>query len=461
MKKWLLTAILLSSACVPTPAPVITPPAPVAGVGITVQPPVATHIKLGSTECDSNEEGIAFCFPVGPGDYFVKLDLPSEYEADAGGIYSINQGSCPTWPNCEIVIQVTRKGPVFPVVERAGIVGSGPRFTVNGQPWQWRGSTDFMLFRDYLDGKDISAVLTQRVTAGANIVRVLGMAHYIPVNAGQPAFAVATYPDYFQRLTAFVNYVATYGLRVEFTALADAQILMPETTAQVIYLQHVVDALPVTAVIELCNEPFKNGCDVKTLMAKIHPVSLMATGDYTWENPVVGLYVTVHESRDDEWPRKSRLDEWYAKVRVPAVWDEPMGADENNQPGRRSNNVADFFDLCAGAALHGAGITFHSTDGLLSVLWGPIQHSAAVACYNAAKAIPPDAPTWSYSRGGLADSPLVHDDAIALRTFCQITVGQAVCEVVRPNAAWTAVAQNGWRIASQTGPNGRLVFLTR
>ena len=146
---------------------------------------------------------------------------------------------------------------------------------------------------------------------------------------------------------------------------------------------------------------------------------------------------------------------------MPVVWDEPIGADETNQPGRRSNVENDFYDMCAGAAMHGAGLTYHSTDGLLSSLWRPIQGQIGRVCYAVMQQIPADAPIWRYSRGGLADSPLAHDDNIALRTFCQIGGNRAVCEVVRPAASWTAVAINGWRIVSQSGPNGRLIFLER
>ncbi len=464
----LSVGFLIGCAIVTMPKPVVPVPVPFAGVGFIVQPPtMGIRFKLGTTECVSDERGIAWCTPVTAGDYFVKLDLPDQFEPDAGGTYAINTGSChnvdgdPSWPNCEIKITLTRKKPVIlPAVGR--VLANGELFQLNGQIWQWRGSTDFMLFRDFLEGGDLHEVLMQRYAAGANLVRVLGMAHWIPVNAGQSAFTPVMYPQYFEQLTRFVNYVATFGLRVEFTALADAQTIMPRSADQDAFLFRVLSALPETAFLEICNEPFKNGCDVAALLKNLpHTETVVATGDYTFEQPIVGRYVTVHESRDPEWPRKSRLDEWYGVVHVPVVWDEPIGADETDQPGRRSANVADFYDLCAGAALHGAGITFHSTSGLLSRPWGAVQAQAAQTCFDAMRSVPAAAPLWKYTRGGLSDNPLEHDDAISLRTWCQVDATIAVCEAVRPSVSWKAEAVNGWHITKQDGPNGRLVVLER
>lgn len=437
-------------------------------MGFTLQPPVqGITFRLGLVTCESDERGVAWCPGIKAADYFLKLDLPEAFVPDAGGIYSINKSSCrnvegePSWPNCEIKITLDRVKPVIALAV-GRVTTNGELFSLNGQPWQWRGATDFMLFRDYLNGKDINEVLNQRRDAGANIVRVLGMAHYIPVNAGQPSFNVSTYPNYFDQLKAFVSHVAEFGLRVEFTALADAQLLMPGAAEQDAFLARVVGVLPETAFLETANEPFKNGADVAARYANLPRTALVvATGDYTFDKPIVGEYVTVHESRDGEWPRKSRLDEWYANVHMPVVWDEPIGADETNQPGRRSNVVEDFYDLCAGAALHGAGLTFHSTSGLLSQMWGGNEGRSAVACFEAMKSVPVEAPLWDYTRGGLGNNPLTHDDAIALRTWCQITGTKAVCEVVRPSANWMAEAVNGWHIVKQDGPNGRLVFLER
>lgn len=467
MKKWIVSSLaILLTACViqvpPTQPPTAPPALPVAGVGTTLTSPLAgVHVVYGDTQCDTDERGVAWCYPVTQGEYVLKVTLPEGYIEDEGRLVDVSPQGCSTWPNCEFTIPVMRIVPPTPPVGAGRVVANGPRFFLNGQPWQWRGATDFMLFRDYLDGKDLSAVLLDRVSSGATLVRVLGMAHYIPVNAGQAEFSVSHYPNYFDRLPQFVAYVASFGLRVEFTAIADGQILMVAASDQREFIRHVSLVLPDTAFLELCNEPFKNGCDVADLKNYVRGEVIYATGNYDWDNTIVGMYLTQHEARDEEWPRKTRLDEWSGHLHVAAVSDEPMGAAETDQPGRRSSNYNDFFDFCAGNAMHGAGMTFHSENGLLSQLWQPTQKSLATMCFDTMKLIPADAPIWHYTRGGLGDNAIAHDDALALRTFCQLGGNQAVCEAVRPAATWTAVAINGWHIVSQSGPNGRLVFLAR
>jgi hypothetical protein len=82
------------------------------------------------------------------------------------------------------------------------------------------------------------------------------------------------------------------------------------------------------------------------------PGVLMASGAYDIENGFLCAldYVTIHNPRDDEWPRKAKdaLDirdgfDGYAGAHRPVVSDEPIGADENNKPGSRSNVPDDFF----------------------------------------------------------------------------------------------------------------------
>lgn len=356
-----------------------------------------------------------------------------------------------------LVVLEEEKGIPFPLPTINGrVVPDKKVFRLNGNVWQWRGVTDFMLFRDWSDGKDISEVLYQRLSVGANLVRVLGMAYNIPVNAGQPKFVGDP-----TRVKAFVEYLATFGLRVEFTALADAQLLMPNQNVQISYLVRILEDLPETAFLEYGNEPFKNGFD-PTGIGKLDTPTVLASGRYDWNDPSADLdYITVHEDRGDEWPRKSRTDEWSDHAGKTVVWDEPMGANEVNQPGRRSNVPEDFFDLGAGVALHGGGMTFHSEAGLLSQEWGPVQLECAVRCFEGMMSVPADAPLWRYTRGGLSDCPIEHSDTLALRTFAQIDGNQAVALAVRPAGSWEAKAVSGWRIISQSGPNNRLVFLER
>lgn len=96
----------------------------------------------------------------------------------------------------------------------------------SGKQWWWRGSTDFMLYKRYLAGVDIQPILDQRVDVGANLVRVLGMSHYIE------RFYPQDYPGYYNQLLSFASLLSQNGLYLEFVVFADAQIIMKNTSEQ-------------------------------------------------------------------------------------------------------------------------------------------------------------------------------------------------------------------------------------
>ncbi len=145
----------------------------------------------------------------------------------------------------------------------------------------------------------------------------------------------------------------------------------------------------------------------------------------------------------------------------PAVNDEPMGADEVDIPGKRSATPNDFYDYAAVSMLLAAGATFHSSDGITSVLFRPITQTCANSFYAGLNVIPTNVMLGTYTRGPLGDCPIQHNDALALRTFARFTDHNAVCVVVRPQPGWVAIAQAGWTIVSSAGPGGRVVFLTK
>jgi hypothetical protein len=144
----------------------------------------------------------------------------------------------------------------------------------------------------------------------------------------------------------------------------------------------------------------------------------------------------------------------------PAICDEPMGADEIDIPGKRSNVPDDFYYYAAVGMLLGGGGTFHSSDGVYSNILRPTTRLCAQSFYAALNEIPESVMGGRYTAGHLADCPIQFDPTTTLRTYARYTDHEAVCVAVRPTG-WTAVAQNGWTIASQTGPNSCVVRLTK
>lgn len=446
------------------------PPAPMEiGVGITLSAPVKdVVIHIDEISCTTDDRGIAWCFPgVTAGDHFVKADLPDAFEPDPGSRYALVEGaqSCGGWPNCELKITAKRKiqAKAFP-----GRISARDRAfrTPDGKPWTWAFMTEFLLLNDLLDGKDISPILDEVTALGANGVRVVGMAHWIPLNErGQRDFTPANYGgQYLTGLGQLADLLKDRGLYLEFTALADAQLLMPDPQTQRAFLQQVAAVLSFkdNVFLEHCNEPFKNGCERELQMGRLPYVVLQASGAYDvqetptkWTLDPVFDYVTSHPPRDDEWARKAHdaMDirdgfgsngKDFAGVQVPVVLDEPIGAADVAVGGRRANDPNLFREFGAGCALFGAGCTFHSNAGVATKPLSDIQAAAARGFFAGINAVSSDAQLWRYNRGGLGGMPITHSDDLALRTFAKLSGNTAYVAVIARQPAWRLVEDNGY-----------------
>jgi hypothetical protein len=346
-----------------------------------------------------------------------------------------------------------------------------------GAIWQYRGVTSFLLLKQYIQGVDIVPYLDHRRSAGANVVRVL-------TSVGWGPLTPTDYTD--EQLRAFLTVLHSRGLRAEVVALADAQTWSLDRQQQ--HVQRMVNVVADAGaldLVEVANEPFKNSAAPWDVMSRVTRRSgvVMAYGDYSVNcdhltQPILD-YLTYHPERKDEWPRTAKdarelrdgfdcgVDAdnhprpGFGGVHIPVVSDEPMGASENNEPGRRSNVADDFYWFAATAGVMGAGTTFHSEAGLTSVEPGPAQTAAELAFWAGLRSVPVDAQLGAYTRGGLANVPLAHGDDKALRTFCSLQGGRADCIVIRPSGDWVAQAINGWTIVMQEGPRGTRITLQR
>jgi hypothetical protein len=340
----------------------------------------------------------------------------------------------------------------------------------DGSLFQWRGCTDFLLlkrFREEPDHSALRAVVNERIAAGCNTFRVLGMVD---------SFASLRVDDaYYDDLGAFADFLAGFGARLEFVVFADAQVVLPDAQAEKVHADMVARVLAPkwNVFVEAVNEPFKNvpgGAAAADGLAGIlrghgFPV---ASGNYDVPTCAASFahadYVTVHSERKPDWPRTARaLAEirdgfgWgacgtFAGVRVPVVGDEPIGFAETEQPGKRSASVDDAAYFAATCGLMGAGCTFHSDDGVTSLPWSPTQHAAAEAFYAALQWVPAEAQLAPYIRGGtapgcqwLGESIAEHDDAQELRSFAKVIGDQAWLVQIRTTRA-AVVPCGAWRV---------------
>lgn len=378
--------------------------------------------------------------------------------------------------------------PIEPADEEGPLAVTWPTMSDPGGSWRWKGFSDFLLFWRFLQGQDIEPLLADRIAVGANLLRVFLMVSWDDIT---PRFYPQDFPNYYTKLSEFVALIAAHRLRLEIVLFCDCRdqpAVMPEAGDRDRHQAAVVEALKDAGaqiadgygntwncVIEVCNEPFKNlpGSNEEAVERAQQLAGcgfLVAAGNYdarsstVWEPLPPGDYGTQHVNRSDDWPRKCKdiydlthdgaVD---PEPRVPWIGDEPMGAAEVDDPGRRSAVPNDHAWYAAGCAMFSAGATFHSDAGTHSDLLGPQQAKCARAFFAALEWVPTDAPYWPYQRGdmgseaGFGNMPILHDDALELRSYCKTEGGRSWCIQIRTSRAH-ATPRDGWRVVSEPSP---------
>lgn len=275
--------------------------------------------------------------------------------------------------------------------ERGRLHVEGTRFVrEDGSTYQWRGFSDFKLLKKLCDGDNITALLDQRIAYGANLVRVLGMAHNLFELS--PTFNPAQYDECFHLLAGTL---AERGLRMEFVVFADAQNVMPDMAAQRAHLAHIVDLARQhwNVVLEGCNECSKNGVDPRWFPEPDDVLMSRGSGQSDEPPPLPLMAFTgFHPRRDWKWPVTvpQTLFElrqgfgtyvgigWNSAI----VIDEPIGAADADVAGKRSANPDLFYRAAVDYALWSAGATFHSDVGLQSDFLTPKQGECAAAFFH-------------------------------------------------------------------------------
>lgn len=345
--------------------------------------------------------------------------------------------------------------------------------TVDGTSWRYRGFTDFGMFNRHRSGADIQPLLTERIGYGANTLRVLMVASAL--------FQLS--PDGFTDAQAdsFFDLTASRGLRVEAVVLVDANPdqssnpgiapTLPTWALQNAFLGRMAAVFNRhwNVIGELCNECNHgiNRVD-PTQFSKPAGPTLWERGSKTAdEDPYLPPWDLVgdHPGRVDEWPRRINCKDIIGLLaHGPCVENEPMGAAEADEPGRRATSALDFAQFGAACGLLTNGCLFHSTDGIASQALGPVQAAAGRAFFAGMAFVPPQAPEWPYQRGdagseaGIGNMPIMHDDASELRSFCKGIGAEEWCVQIRTKRQH-ATPRDGWRIVEEPMPG--LVRLAR
>ena len=184
----------------------------------------------------------------------------------------------------------------------------------------------------------------------------------------------------------------------------------------------------------LTSEQWEHGCE---------------TGEWPyWDevNTYTHDYGTSHLKRDgsdaDRGRRVRELEESSNQANCLFVDDEPLGADETTQPGRRSAEPGVFYLQGVLSRVMEVASTFHSQAGLTSAPFGPNQQHCAEGFINGSRTVADDV-ILDFQNSGWTSSP-VKTFSGATRVYSGVGADNIAC-VIGPESGFWMETQNGYR----------------
>lgn len=298
-----------------------------------------------------------------------------------------------------------------PVVTAGPLRIDGRFFTMHGQPWTAIESSDFSLFKRFLDMERsaVNAVLDQRESIGFNMLRVwlLNQSVIGGRNGGFDNSRIhpADYPDFYEGLGHFVTLCGQYGMVVELTVFTQAATLMPNRDDQQRHLDRTADAVRGygNVILELVNEGDVHDNAVSPDLRR-PPDVLISRGSNgadampprpPWD------YELYHTNDLSEFQRKvghnaSELADQSGK---------PCMSNENTRYPDRDSNPIHAYDAAMGAALLCAGSCYHSQSGKFSTLFTGVELECAKAWVAGAKSVPLEFQRGAYRHRNELEGP--------------------------------------------------------
>lgn len=276
----------------------------------------------------------------------------------------------------------------------------------NGKEFKYVGVADFCLFKRSLMTNGYPALVERRLAewkqlAGAGgyngpiILRVFRYAAY------WNPFSLDPWSYSMSAATQFTNYCGDRGFYVDWTC-GDSQEVLPNPDGPKGQQQHLNEFCAAltpcsNAFIQTCNEPFKNGIDVGKVVPPKWGSLIRSSGYYSdagsWDHTLDLDYIDFHPDRSSDGVN-NEVPKWVGKLfessvylrpfNKPIVYEEPIGADEVNKPGSRSN-IPEYFRMAGLSIGLQAGITFHSQNGVFGDQLGPVQSACAANFFSGVK----------------------------------------------------------------------------
>lgn len=284
-----------------------------------------------------------------------------------------------------------------------GIVPPGPwltiqnnRFMQHGQPWIWKGATDFLLFQRFLRGEDVTPIIRERNAFGANVLRFTSTMAVLPMAIGFDELKPENYPLYWDKLPQFLDLLDSEAMHGECTVFCDMQLIGWSLSKQIEHWERICSLLRDRRhFVELVNEYKKNGVDPMQFAKPPGLISSRGSGlsdepparpgwDYFgWHGRRTPHY-KIPSSTEDMYPIANSLpDGWNSHLyaNMVAVHGEPMGFGPEAIEGKRSTDPTLARNIASASKYLGSGGTFHSESGLYSRPWTDIEKACATAFY--------------------------------------------------------------------------------
>lgn len=244
---------------------------------------------------------------------------------------------------------------------------SGTRFIdAGGATFEWRGITAFRLVEFVAHGreKDADAYLAWAASKKLTLVRVFAMADGI--------FQL-TPADGQHALPRLLELAANHNLYVEVVAFTGTSVIKVDMPRFVKAIGEICARYP-NALVELANEPghptqsasVHNAAFMKSLADLVPAQVPLSLGSMEWgDGFAAGRYVTWHAPRTANWHTEiAKGADLVRRFKKPVVSDEPIGAADKPEPGRRDNDPARFRAAGVAARRAGIGSTFHYDGGI-------------------------------------------------------------------------------------------------
>ena len=348
------------------------------------------------------------------------------------------------------LIDVCAVSPGLVQAAAAHLQVNGTSFRSASRPFEWRGISAFRLVEMVAHGREREAVAFLDWAHGQKltVVRVFVMAR----NLFQLEAA-----DGLAALPRVLELAQARSLHVEAVALIDTAEMKIDLDAHVKAIGGIA-AKHTNALVEIANEPghptqdrrLHDPATVRRLAALVPDRVPVALGSAEYDDGYAsGDYATYHFPRapdPDGWGHVLALSRGAALVsqwRKPVVSDEPIGAGNALQPGRRDNDPRRFRAAAALTRLAALQPTFHYEGGLQARVPAGTELGCFTAWTNGLEIARPIPSCGRFlAQDGLASIVSVEGARAAFARECD---GEAWALLIDPRPEASVTWRGAWR----------------